>query len=65
MTVEAENAIAELLTDSEEPLTFPEIKESCNVRGQDLRKGLRFLVENRDVCVSGVRDKQKTYTYND
>lgn len=61
MSVEAEYAIKDHLRESEKPLTFPELKESTDIRGQDLRRGLRRLITEENVYVSGVKDKEKRY----
>lgn len=61
MSVKAEHAIKDNLRESEEALTFPELKESTDIRGQDLRRGLRELITNGNVYVEGVKDKEKRY----
>lgn len=61
MSVEAEYAIEDNLRKSDNPMTFPQLKESTDIRGQDLRRGLRRLITDGDVYVAGVKDKEKRY----
>lgn len=62
MHVEAQDEIVEALETAEGPLTFGEMKESIDLRSQDLRHGLKELIhEESGVYVAGVQDKQKRY----
>lgn len=61
MSVKAEHAIKDNLRESENPMTFPELKDTTEIRGQDLRRGLRELIANENVYVEGVKDKEKRY----
>lgn len=65
MRVEVEENIVTLLK-NQGPLSFGDLKARSDYKGQDLRKGIDYLIHNDTrIYVDGVKDKQKFYAYRE
>lgn len=65
MSVDAEKSIIDQLQQNSR-LSFGDLVARTEYRGHDVRRALKYLLENDDrVYVQGVEDKQKFYALRD